>query len=104
MIDVLIEQLQNTTQLTKNEKCVAEYILTHLNDIEQMNSNQLAKASFTSKSTIVRLCQKLGLSGYQEFRLKPIAEINQKQRLDTLLATEPIQKQTKLMQILISQI
>ena len=43
-----------------------------------MSSVELAEVSFTSKATVVRLCKKLGLSGYQEFRLKLVEEINQK--------------------------
>ena len=55
-----------------------------------MSSGELARASFTSKATVVHLSQKLGLAGYQEFKLKLLEEINQKSRLFKLLEEEPI--------------
>ena len=55
-----------------------------------MTSGELARAAFTSKATVVRLSQKLGLTGYQEFRLKLVEEMNQKNRLAQMLESEPI--------------
>lgn len=43
---------------------------------------------------MVRLCQKLGLAGYQEFKLKLVEEINQKNRIDRMLANEPVNGQS----------
>lgn len=41
-------------------------------------SGELAKASYTSKATVVRLSQKLGLNGFQDLKITLTAEINQK--------------------------
>jgi DNA-binding MurR/RpiR family transcriptional regulator len=65
-----------------------------------MTSEQLAKSAYTSKATVVRLCQKLGLHGYQEFRLKLVAEINQNNRINRLLANEPITNASSYMDIM----
>lgn len=87
---MLLEKLEQGTNFTNHEKDVVRYILQNPDKAPGMSSAELAEASFTSKATVVRLCQKLGLSGYQEFRLKLVEEINQKNRLSRMLAKEPI--------------
>ncbi|MEY8524659.1 MurR/RpiR family transcriptional regulator [Lachnospiraceae bacterium 38-10] len=87
---MLLEKLEQGMNFTNHEKDVARYILEHPDKAPGMSSAELAEASFTSKATVVRLCQKLGLTGYQEFRLKLVEEIGQKNRLARMLAGEPI--------------
>ncbi|GGP08593.1 MurR/RpiR family transcriptional regulator [Oceanobacillus neutriphilus] len=87
---MLLEQLKNEANFTNHEKDVARFILKHVEQACDMTSEQLAHASYTSKATIVRLSKKLGLSGYQEFRLKLVAEVNQNNRINQILANEPI--------------
>ncbi len=87
---MLIERLKEQVNFTSHEKEIARYILEHMDIVPGMSSKDLANASFTSKATVVRLCQKLGLSGYQEFKLKLVEEINQKNRLSQMLEGEPI--------------
>ena len=55
-----------------------------------MSAGELADASYTSKATVVRLCQKLGLTGYQEFKIRLVEEMSQKDRISRILANEPI--------------
>ena len=87
---MLIERLKEQVNFTSHEKEIARYILEHMDIVSGMSSKDLANASFTSKATVVRLCQKLGLAGYQEFKLKLVEEINQKNRLSQMLEGEPI--------------
>ena len=58
---MLLEKLQEHKNFTAHEKDVAEYILSHLDQISELSAGELAKASYTSKATVVRLSQKLGL-------------------------------------------
>ena len=87
---MLIEKLEQGENFTSHEKEVAQYILANPDKVPGMSSMELARASFTSKATVVRLCQKIGLAGYQEFRLKLVEEMNQKNRLSQMLAGEPM--------------
>lgn len=87
---MLLEKLQEQKNFTAHEKDVADYILSHLDQISELSTAELAKASFTSKATVVRLSQKLGLNGFQNLRISLTAEINQKKRIDQLLANEPV--------------
>ena len=62
-----------TTLLTRGESLTrAEYrVLAHLTEhpllVGKITVRQLAQATFVSTATIMRLCQKLGFSGYSEF-------------------------------------
>lgn len=87
---MLLVQLKEMQHFTSHEKDVAEFILNHTDQIPNMSAGDLARASLTSKATVVRLSQKLGLSGYQEFKLRLVAEINQNARISQILAKEPI--------------
>ena len=75
---MLLEKLQEHKNFTAHEKDVAEYILSHLDQISELSAGELAKASYTSKATVVRLSQKLGLNGFQDLKITLTAEINQK--------------------------
>lgn len=88
--DLLLVQLKEMKNFTNHEKDVANYILTHMDQIPDISAGELARASLTSKATVVRLSQKMGLSGYQELKLKLIAEVNQNERIGQILANEPI--------------
>lgn len=87
---MLLEKLKDEAGFTNHEKEAARYILANLDKVPGMTSGEVAQAAFTSKATVVRLSQKLGLAGYQEFRLKLVEEINQKNRLAQMLESEPI--------------
>ena len=87
---MLLEKLREEKQFTSHEKTVADYILEHLRQVPSMSAGELADASYTSKATVVRLCQKLGLTGYQEFKIRLVEEISQKDRIGRILANEPI--------------
>lgn len=82
---MLMEKLKEQTDFTNLEKEVARYVLENLERIPGMSSKELAEASFTSKATVVRLSQKLGLAVYLDFKLKLVEEINQKNRLSQML-------------------
>ncbi len=73
---VLLVQLKEMKNFTNHEKDIANYILAHMEQIPDMSAGELAKSTLTSKATVVRLSQKLGLSGYHEFMLYLIAEGN----------------------------
>jgi DNA-binding MurR/RpiR family transcriptional regulator len=72
---MVIEKLRNKSGFTESEKCIADYMLSHRKEVQQLTAEELAKETLTSKSSIVRLCKKLGISGYQELKKLLFAEI-----------------------------
>lgn len=71
---MLLDDIQNMPKPTAQEHAVIEYILKHPEAVATSTVRELAQASFTSAPTIVRLCQKLGFSGFPEFRLQFVTE------------------------------
>lgn len=65
---MILEKLRSKSGFTENEKNIADYILNHTEDIQTFTSEELGKVTLTSKSSIVRFCKKLGMSGYQELK------------------------------------
>jgi DNA-binding MurR/RpiR family transcriptional regulator len=51
------------------EQRVADFILTHPDELIYLTVTELAERTNTSESTVVRLCQKVGYKGYQEFKI-----------------------------------
>lgn len=97
---MMLEQLKEELNFTNHEKDVARYILEHIEKIPGMSAGELAAASLTSKATVVRLSQKLGLSGYQELKLKLVAEMNQSNRIHQILEQEPITDKSSYIDII----
>src|ERR1700731_3973680 len=51
------------------EQRVADFILKHPDELIYLTVTELAEKTQTSESTVVRLCQKIGYKGYQEFKI-----------------------------------
>ena len=51
------------------ERAVAETLLGRPAEVIEMSSQQVADASGASRATVVRACQRLGYSGYQQLRV-----------------------------------
>lgn len=73
----LMEQLQHKTNFTANEIVIADYIISHPDDVVEISVQKLAKLTYTSTSAVMRLCARLNLSGFKEFKLQFAREINQ---------------------------
>lgn len=59
---------KNYKHFSDIDATIAKYILDNKNKIGNMGINDLAKKSFTSKSSVLRFSQKLGFSGYSDFK------------------------------------
>ncbi|GAC1618889.1 MAG: MurR/RpiR family transcriptional regulator [Candidatus Elarobacter sp.] len=51
------------------EQRVADFILAHPDELIYLTVTELAERTNTSESTVVRLTQKIGYKGYQEFKI-----------------------------------
>lgn len=57
------------------EKEIIQYVIDEPEKVSLMNSYQLAHITFTSPATVVRLCKKIGFSGYKDFQKSLIMEL-----------------------------
>lgn len=73
----IISQLTKADKFNGSEKQLADYILKNKESVINQSIQSLATATFSSTSTIVRLCRKIGLKGYKDFKIKLSAELQQ---------------------------
>lgn len=99
MFIVILEQLSEEENFTNVEKQLANYLLENLAEISNLSARKLGENSYTSKASVIRFCQKLGFSGYEEFKNKLDLEYKEWSRIKLLLEKEPVNKQTKLEEI-----
>lgn len=73
---MIIQKLKEQNDFSDVEKKIAEYILKNPNKILSMSIRDLAQRTYSSTSTILRFCRKLGINGYQDFRILFNSEIS----------------------------
>lgn len=66
-LEELINKYYN--QLHENDFHILKYVLNHKSSCYELGINSLADKCNVSRSSILRLAQKLGFSGYSEFRV-----------------------------------
>ena len=64
----LNKRLREHTGLTPTDQCLRDYFLRYPERAARMNTRQLAEATFTSPSAVVRFCRKFGYQGLQDFK------------------------------------
>ena len=72
----LLKAMHETERFSSTEQTIVDYILAHPAEIAELTTRELAEKTFASPAAVFRLCQKLGLKGYNEFKLKFISEVN----------------------------
>ncbi len=68
MGNILI-QMAEIKDLSPSERHVVDYILEHYEDACNMGIVELGEKTFTSTTTVKRLCRKLGVESYTDFRM-----------------------------------
>lgn len=82
MINLKLREVKN--DLSVKELEVAQYIISHSQAVKNMSIQTLAKLNCVSTSTILRLCNKLGYSGFSDFKVDLISSSPQKFSTDIL--------------------
>lgn len=97
----IIEQLKNYRYFTVSEQAIIEILFREPEFIKTATSQELAKKSYTSSSTISRLCQKLGCKNFHDFSKQLISEMEKIQYEATFIdASIPFQKDDNTEEIL----
>ena len=58
----------NRKYLNENEEALLDYLFAHKESIKKMTVREIAEDNFTVPNSIIRLCKKLGFSGFIDFR------------------------------------
>lgn len=86
---MITDKMSNLENLTNQEKAVVDYIIANPKALLEMNVNELADASYTSASTITRLCKKLGTKGYGDMKFKYVSEYPEMMKIKDSLKVIP---------------
>lgn len=91
MID--LNKLTTEKRLTSLEEEIFKYFVEHIDTVQEMGVRALAKATFTSPASVIRLSKKLGYTGFTDmyYSLLPIikkAEYSSVDSEETILSTD----------------
>jgi len=75
MKNVLTRLRESRESLSNTERSIADYLLDHPEEAVRLSIYELAEKTFTSPSTVIRMCHHIGFKGYREFRQSMIYEI-----------------------------
>ena len=79
MSSTLLRLREQSQSFSNAERQVAERIMAQPSMVVDMSVHELARHTFSSASTIVRLCNHTGYSGYREFRKALTQELAQRE-------------------------
>ena len=65
----IVNRLKDQQNFTNTEIRIADYIIQNITKIPTIYIEDLAKLTYTSHSTIIRLCKKIGYDGFRSFKL-----------------------------------
>ncbi|WP_027108770.1 MurR/RpiR family transcriptional regulator [Lacticigenium naphthae] len=71
----ILTDLKEKKRFNESEKQLADFVIQNKNDMIYFSIQELAQKNYTSTSTIVRLCRKIGLKGYKDFKIKLAVEL-----------------------------
>lgn len=80
MSSALIRLRERSAQFSSTERGVAERILAEPQLVVDLSVHELAQKTFSSPSTIVRMCIHTGYSGYKEFRREVTFELARREQ------------------------
>lgn len=81
---MIIQKLSDGTMLSSTENEVALYIQNHRHTVCKMSIHELAKETYSSTSTILRLCKKLGFEGFSDFKIALNSELSKTENKATI--------------------
>lgn len=63
------EIIKDQSNFSNAEKEVNHYVISNLESIQKMSVRELAKETFTTTTTIMRYCKKIGYRGFEDFKI-----------------------------------
>ena len=75
MKNILLRLRELKDDMSSTTACIAQYISDNPEEASRMTARQLANATFSSPSSVVRFCRAAGFEGYKEFRQQLMIEL-----------------------------
>ncbi|MDO5517828.1 MAG: MurR/RpiR family transcriptional regulator [Clostridium sp.] len=94
---MLFEKMIQKDLFTNTENKIVEYIIKNKDELSSLTINELAKVTFSSNASIIRLCKKLGFNGFRNFRIQLLKEMeSEKYITNTIDFTSPFYEEESL--------
>lgn len=94
------EALRREELFSDSEKEIANYILEQRENILNQSVQDIAAATYTSTSSVFRVCRKIGLDGFKDFKIKYAAELERRiEQMDDLDPDFPFMKSDTILDI-----
>ncbi|MHC1682753.1 MAG: MurR/RpiR family transcriptional regulator [Clostridiaceae bacterium] len=92
----LLKQEEN---LSSSERKIADYIIANPLAVINMTAEELASTTYCSSTTVIRLCKKLDIKGFSDFKLKLAYEINTFVEKQLTVEVDPLSKDDNIFNI-----
>ena len=76
MKNILLLLRESMDQMSTAEKAIAQYVCAHPEECSRMSIRELAEKTWSSPSSVVRLCRYIGLDGYKDFRQELLLDVH----------------------------
>lgn len=97
----LLTTMRQVKDLSPSERHIVDFIFANLQDVSNMGIVELGERTFTSTTTVKRLCRKLGIESYTDFRLQLSVEIASYAHMNILEgAQEPVDRYDSMVGII----
>lgn len=68
-MSIIINMLKERENLSVSERSVLDYLIENKGSLHDLTVESVAKASFTSPASVVRMAKKLGYDGFKDFKV-----------------------------------
>lgn len=73
---LVLDRLKEGKDFTGTDFSISRFILNDPDNVVHMSLGELSRAAYCSEASIIRLCKKVGCSGFPEFKLQLAKEFN----------------------------
>lgn len=78
-VNIFVKISNGYSEFTVSEKKMADYVLSHRTDAQYMSITELAVECRVGEATVSRFCKRLGLKGYNDFKLAMAKSLEREQ-------------------------
>lgn len=96
----IIIKIRENESFTESERLVAKYIVQNYKNIKLLNQDIISKNTFTSISTVTRMCKKIGFKGFKDFKIQLIEEISNLEKKETSFDVKDIENLSDIKSII----
>lgn len=75
VFDIISQVRRLDGTFSKREQCVADFVLTNLNNMDRLSQADIAKSANVSVATVNRFCVTVGCEGFRDFKIRIVQSV-----------------------------